>query len=142
MRQHCNGSSKRIGAESLRWVDRLASVASALWTEVALRGLVRLSGVAPYGGEHGTGPESPRCGPGTSGSPRPLFPRDDTKEHPQIPRELIEPRRGDKRFVRRTKTGQFKESDDVGRSLAADRRKKAKRVAKKGEGNRGDQRRC
>ena len=58
-----------------------------------------------------------------------------------MPRELIEPRRGDKRFVRRTKTGQFKESDDVGRSLAADRRTKAKRVAKKGEGDRGDQRR-
>jgi hypothetical protein len=58
-----------------------------------------------------------------------------------MPRELSEPHRGDKRFVRRTKGGQFKESDDVGRSLAADRRKKAKRVAKKGEGDRGDQRR-
>ena len=41
-----------------------------------------------------------------------------------MPRELIEPRPGDKRYVRRSKTGQFKESDDVGRSLAADRRKK------------------
>jgi hypothetical protein len=58
-----------------------------------------------------------------------------------MPRELIEPRHGEKRFVRRTKTGQFKESDDVGRSLPADRRKKAKRIAKKGEGDRGDQRR-
>jgi hypothetical protein len=29
---------------------------------------------------------------------------------------------------------------DVGRSLAADRRKKTKTVAKKGEGDRGDQR--
>lgn len=58
-----------------------------------------------------------------------------------MPRELIEPHRGDKRFVRRTKSGQFKESDDVGRSLAADRRKKAKRTVKKGEGDRGDQRR-
>jgi hypothetical protein len=58
-----------------------------------------------------------------------------------MPRELIEPHRGDKRYVRRSKTGQFKESDDVGRSLAADRRKKAKRVAKKGDGDRGDQRR-
>ena len=58
-----------------------------------------------------------------------------------MPRELSEPHRGDKRFVRRTKGGEFKESDDVGRSLAADRRKKAKRVAKKGEGDRGDQRR-
>jgi hypothetical protein len=56
-----------------------------------------------------------------------------------MPRELIEPHRGDKRYVRRGKVGKFKESDDVGRSLAIDRRKKAKRVVKKGEGDRGDQ---
>jgi hypothetical protein len=56
-----------------------------------------------------------------------------------MPRELIEPHKGDKRYVRRTKAGQFKESDDVGRSLAADRRVKAKAVVKKGEGDRGDQ---
>jgi hypothetical protein len=56
-----------------------------------------------------------------------------------MPRQLIEPHKGDKRFVRRSKTGQFGESDDVGRSLAADRRTKAKTVAKKGEGDRGDQ---
>ena len=55
-----------------------------------------------------------------------------------MPRELIEPRKGDKRYVRR-KTGKFTTSqDDVGRSLAADRRKKSKTVAKKGEGDRGD----
>ena len=54
-----------------------------------------------------------------------------------MPRELIEPK-GDKRFVRRGKRGRFKESDDVGRSLGADRRKKAKKVAKKGEGDKGD----
>jgi hypothetical protein len=57
-----------------------------------------------------------------------------------MPRELIAPR-GDKRYVRRSKSGQFKESDDVGKSLAADRRTKAKRVSKKGEGDRGDRRR-
>ena len=57
-----------------------------------------------------------------------------------MPRELIAPR-GDKRFVRRTKGGQFKESDDVGRSLAQDRRTKAKTMAKKGEGDRGDRKR-
>ena len=55
-----------------------------------------------------------------------------------MPRELIEPRKDDKRFVRRGKKGQFKEVDDVGRSLAADRRKKAKKVAKRGEGDKGD----
>ena len=55
-----------------------------------------------------------------------------------MPRQLIEPRKADKRFVRRGKQGQFKEVDDVGRSLAADRRKKAKKVAKRGEGDKGD----
>ena len=54
-----------------------------------------------------------------------------------MPRQLIEPK-GDKRFARRKKTGEFKESDDVGRSLSQDRKLKAKTVAKKGEGDRGD----
>jgi hypothetical protein len=56
-----------------------------------------------------------------------------------MPRELIEPHKGDKRYVRRDGHGQFKKSDDMGRSLAADRRTKAKTIAKKGEGDRGDQ---
>jgi len=47
----------------------------------------------------------------------------------------------DKRYVRRDEKGQFKESDDVGRSLAADRRKKAKTVSKAGQGDKGDRRR-
>ena len=55
-------------------------------------------------------------------------------------RELIEPHKGDKRYVRRDGKGQFKESDDVGRSLAADRRKKAKTVVKPGQGDKGDRR--
>ncbi len=46
----------------------------------------------------------------------------------------------DKRYVRRDEKGQFKESDDVGRSLAADRRQAAKHEAVKGQGDRGDQR--
>lgn len=58
-----------------------------------------------------------------------------------MPRELIEPHRGDKRYVRRDRKGRFGESDDVGRSLSADRRRKAKRVVKKGEGDRGDRKR-
>ena len=53
-------------------------------------------------------------------------------------RELIEPHKGDKRYVRRNRSGQFKEVDDVGRSLAADRRRKAKTVAKPGQGDKGD----
>ena len=55
-----------------------------------------------------------------------------------MPRTQIEPRKGDKRYVRR-KAGKFTRSqDDVGRSLAADRRKRAKRAVKSGEGDRGD----
>ena len=57
-----------------------------------------------------------------------------------MPRELIEPHKGDKRYVRR-KQGKFTSTQvNVGRSLAADRRSKAKTVAKKGEGDRGDRR--
>ena len=44
----------------------------------------------------------------------------------------------DKRFVRRDDRGRFKESDDVGRSAAADRRQKAKNASAKGQGDKGD----
>lgn len=54
-----------------------------------------------------------------------------------MPRELIDTGT-DKRFVRRGEDGKFKESDDVGRSLAADQRQKAKAKSKKGEGDKGD----
>jgi hypothetical protein len=57
-----------------------------------------------------------------------------------MPRELIEPK-GQKRYVRRAKEGQFTSRQvEVGRSLKRDRRSKAKTVAKKREGDRGDQR--
>jgi len=55
-------------------------------------------------------------------------------------RELIDTG-SDKRFVRRDELGQFKESDDVGRSLSQDVRRKAKTVVKAGDGDKGDQRR-
>lgn len=54
-------------------------------------------------------------------------------------RELIEPHKGDKRYARRDPEGRFSESDDVSRSLAADRRKKARRTVKPGQGDKGDQ---
>ena len=54
-----------------------------------------------------------------------------------MPRELIDTGT-DKRYVRRDEEGRFKESDDVGRSLAADQRQHAKSKAKKGEGDKGD----
>jgi hypothetical protein len=50
--------------------------------------------------------------------------------------------KGDKRYVRR-KSGKFTSKQvNVGRSLAADRRSKSKHVVKKGEGDRGDQKRA
>ena len=52
-------------------------------------------------------------------------------------RELIDTRR-DKRFVRRGAGGTFKESDDVRKSLSVDRRKRAKRKVKSGQGDKGD----
>jgi hypothetical protein len=57
-------------------------------------------------------------------------------------RELIEPNKGDKRFVRRDAKGQFKDVVDVGRSLAADRRSKSKTAVKPGQGDKGDVRRA
>ena len=53
-------------------------------------------------------------------------------------REVIEPHKGDKRYVRRDPEGEFKKEVDVGRSLAADRRHKAKTKVKPGQGDRGD----
>ena len=53
-------------------------------------------------------------------------------------RELIEPRAGDKRYVRRNQSGRFKESDEVGRSLAQDGQRKAKTKSKPGQGDKGD----
>jgi len=53
-------------------------------------------------------------------------------------RELIDTGT-DKRYVRRDTNGQFKESDDQGRSLAQDVRVKAKTKVESGQGDRGDQ---
>jgi hypothetical protein len=54
-------------------------------------------------------------------------------------RELIDTGT-DKRYVRRNTLGQFKESDDVGRSLRLDRKRKARTTVKSGQGDRGDRR--
>ena len=54
-------------------------------------------------------------------------------------RELIEPNEGDKRFIRRDENGQFTEDQvDVGRSLSADARTKAKTEVTEGQGDKGD----
>ena len=55
-------------------------------------------------------------------------------------RELIDTGT-DKRYVRRDTQGQFKESDDQGRSLSQDVKQTAKTKVKSGQGDRGDQKR-
>jgi hypothetical protein len=55
-------------------------------------------------------------------------------------RELIDTGT-DKRYVRRDDEGKFEESDDVGRSLAQDVKKKARTKVPAGQGDRGDQKR-
>lgn len=56
-------------------------------------------------------------------------------------RELNEPHKGDKRYVRRDDKGQFTESDDVSRSLRQDVKQPAKKSVKPGYGDKGDQKR-
>lgn len=54
-------------------------------------------------------------------------------------RTLIEPHKGDRRFIRRSKSGEFTTDQvDVGRSLAADQRRTSKKTVAKGQGDRGD----
>ena len=52
-------------------------------------------------------------------------------------RELIDTGT-DKRFVRRDEQGQFMESDDVGKSISQDMKRKAKTQSTPGQGDRGD----
>lgn len=54
-----------------------------------------------------------------------------------MPRELIDTGT-DKRYVRRDEEGQFKESDDVGRSHAHDQKRHSSTKPKKGDGDKGD----
>jgi len=61
-----------------------------------------------------------------------------TKKKSSSVRELVEPHKGDKRFVRRDKKGEFDKVVDVGKSLSADKRQVAKNTVPKGQGDRGD----
>jgi hypothetical protein len=55
-------------------------------------------------------------------------------------RELVQPKPGDKRYIRRDEEGQFtSDQTSVGKSLATDRRTSAKTIVPKGQGDRGDQ---
>jgi hypothetical protein len=60
-----------------------------------------------------------------------------TKRKTAARRELIDTG-SDKRYVRRATAGKFKESDDVGKAAASDRRTDAKTRVKSGQGDRGD----
>jgi hypothetical protein len=54
-----------------------------------------------------------------------------------IPRELIYTGT-DKRYVRRDQPGQFRESENVGRSSAQDQKRDSKTRPKRGDRDRGD----
>ena len=60
-----------------------------------------------------------------------------TKKRATSRRELIEPTKGDKHYVRRNAKGEFNKVVDVGKSLASDKRTTAKKKVPKGQGDRG-----
>ena len=60
------------------------------------------------------------------------------KKNKTTRRTVIEPKKGDRRYVRRNKKGEFKKEVKVGSSLAADSKRTAKTKVKKGQGDRGD----
>jgi hypothetical protein len=61
------------------------------------------------------------------------------QHRPTGKRERIDTTPGGSRYIRRDALGRFTSDQvDVGRSLAADRRQKAKRRAPKGQKDRGD----
>ena len=64
-----------------------------------------------------------------------------TKKRATSRRELIEPTKGDKRYVRRNAKGEFNKVVDVGKSLSSDKRTTAKKKVPKGQGDRGDKKR-
>ena len=53
-------------------------------------------------------------------------------------REEIEPKPGDKRYIRRDDDGQIETSVDLNRSLSQDDRHNAKETSKPGQGDHGD----
>jgi hypothetical protein len=53
-------------------------------------------------------------------------------------RELIEPHKGDKRYVRRDEKGHFAQTDDVSKSLARDVKQHAAAKKPKNQGDKGD----
>jgi hypothetical protein len=68
---------------------------------------------------------------------RRVFPNVLLRESFVVPRELIDTGT-DRRYVRRDRSGQFSESDDVGRASAEDQKRDSNTKPKRGEGDRGD----
>lgn len=62
------------------------------------------------------------------------------KKKTKSKREVVAPK-GDKRYVRRKTDGTFGKTVAVGKSLAADKRTKAKKKVPKGQGDKGDTKR-
>jgi hypothetical protein len=61
------------------------------------------------------------------------------KEVPIMPkRELIEPNKSDKRYVRRDEGGKFQEVEDAGRSSAQDQKRESNNRPTRGQGDKGD----
>lgn len=56
-------------------------------------------------------------------------------------RDLVKNQGGSGFYAKREANGRFKEMDEVGRSLASDRRQPAKRETKSGHGDQGDRKR-
>lgn len=73
----------------------------------------------------------------TGSSKRKSAKKKTSKKKAAAKRTLIQPK-GDKRYVRRSAKGRFKESDDVGKSLASDQRKRARTRSARGQGDKGD----
>ena len=61
-----------------------------------------------------------------------------TKKKATSGRELIEPTKGAKRYVRRNAKGEYNKVVDVSKSLSSDKRTTAKKKVPKGQGDRGD----
>jgi hypothetical protein len=60
-----------------------------------------------------------------------------------MPKRELVTQGSSKRYIRRDAQGRFTTDQvEVGKSLAADRRRKSQTVAPKGQGDRGDQRRA
>lgn len=117
-------------------------VLAAPWYELVWQGLYQgvLTGVGRPGSLHATFAPVVRF-PGIHHGGLTMAARKTaTKRKPAAKRELINTGTN-KLYVRRNERGtSFKEVVDVSRSLASDRRRKAKTIAKPGQGDRGDRR--